>query len=225
MGLTAAWRTRSAARPFLLVTSLVVAVTCAGCALFGLAASTMQQMVAAKYPHLDGQSVAVMVYADDATLIDWPEVRLDVAAGVQDKLRQAQTGEAPELKATRFPYQAASVVRYQHEHPGIQGEPIVSVAPRLEGVTRLIYIELENVQTRSSNAVELYRGRMSARVKVLAISNGVAKVDFEDVASAVFPIKGPEEGVLNSTDYAMYRGTVNEFTGEIAKLFFAHPSE
>lgn len=196
-----------------------------GCAIAGIAANAMPQYTSAAYAGLAGQSAGVMVDVDDATLIDWPELRLDIAAGVQDKLQQAQKGGSKELAKTTFPYPPASVVRFQREHPEARAQPVTATAPRLGGISRLIYIEMEDFQTHPATSVDLFRGSASARVKVIEVQDGRAKVAYEDVVRAQYPVKAPEEGIPGADDYAIYRGTLNEFTTQIAKRFITHPAD
>jgi hypothetical protein len=184
--------------------------------------------VAPRYAGLQGESVAVMVWAEPGAQIDWPKLRLDVAGGLQEKLRQAQEATAKkkgsELEGTQF-VRADSVVRFQEEHPEIEGEPIIKVAPRL-GATRVIYIEIDEFQTRADPSVELYRGAVSASVKVVEVAGGRATIAHEEPAiHAQYPAKAPEEGITNTNDYTVYRGTVDAFTTELAKLFIPHPEE
>jgi hypothetical protein len=211
---------------FILVSSVYVG----GCAALGVAAHALPlPTIAPPYAGLQGQSVAVMIWAQPGTQIDWPKLRLDVGSGLQEKLRQAQVAthnkKGSDLDGTQF-VRADSVVRYQEEHPEIDGEPIAEVAPRL-GATRVIYIEIDDFQTRSDPSVELYRGVVTASVKVVEVADdGHAMIAYEKpIVRAQYPPKAPEEGIMNSNDFTIYRGTVDAFTTELAKLFIAHQEE
>ena len=198
-----------------------------GCTLIGAVAGKVvpPPVVPAQYAGLREQSVAVMVWAPEGVLIDFPDVRLDVAGSLQLKLQQGRDGKVKELRGVSFPTPAASVVRFQEEHLEFEAAPLTEVAPRL-GASRVIYIEIENLQTRSDAAVELYRGSASASVKVVEVTNGQAKVGYEESAvTAVFPPKAREEGTPNGNDSVIYRGTVDELTREIAKRFVSYPEE
>jgi hypothetical protein len=95
------------------------------------------------------------------------------------------------------------------------------VAPRL-GVSRLIYVEVEDFATRSNMALDLYRGQARATVRVLEIADGQSHEAYvwENVQVS-FPPKAPPEGVPNAGDARIYVGTVDAFATEIARLF--HP--
>src|SRR4051794_6061244 len=137
---------------------LPLALPPAGCSVVGLAASALPEAdIPARYSDLHGHSVAVLVWAPRGLETDFPTLRLDLVSAIQSGLQKAQKTGRGELKNATFPHAAASLVRFQEDHPELERTPIVSVAPRL-GVQRLIYIELENFQTRSDQSVELYRG-------------------------------------------------------------------
>jgi len=210
----------------------LVPVLAAGCALFGVAANAMPKMVRARYAGLSKQSVAVMVWADRGVRTDWPAIQLDLSAGVQRKLQEAEKNDKRrELEGATFPVDARSMVRYQQDYPQIEGMNVVDVAPKL-GVSRLIYVELLSFQTRSDLSLELFKGNATAAVKVVEVSQDpqtgkkTAKVAFElgDV-TATYPRKGPAEGTPGLSDYAIYAGTVNELTTAVSEMFYEHEEE
>lgn len=203
-----------------------------GCALFGIAANAMPRMVRARYAGLAKHSVGVMVWADRGVRTDWPAIQLDLAAGVQRKLQDAEkTDKRRELEGATFPVDARSMVRYQQDYPQIEGMNVVDVAPKL-GVSRLIYVELVSFQTRSDLSLELFKGNATATVKVVEISQDpatgkkTAKVALEVGDLAVtYPKKGPSEGSPGLSDYAIYAGTVNELTTAVSQMFYEHEEE
>ena len=207
---------------------VLLALAPAGCNVFGVAANALPEPdVAASYNGLAGHTVAVMVWADRGAQIDYPSIRLDIASGVQSKLQQAQKGKKKELKDTRFPYSPASVVRFQGDHPEVHDQPVTEVAPRLK-VDRVIYVEIESLQTRADEAVDLFRGEATAAVRVIAVDpqTGAARTAFEESGiAAAFPPSAPPEGIPGVGDARIYRGTVDRLTSLIAIRFFSHPSK
>ena len=147
---------------------------------------------------------------------------------MQQKLTEFQKGkgrEAKTLVGTSFPVLPASIVRYQKDHPEIEAMPITEVAPRL-GVSRLIYVELEDFATRSDQSLALYRGTGEATVKVIEVRDGDATVAFEqNNVQAAFPPKAPPEGVPGAGDLRIYAGTVDALATEIARLFVQYQLE
>ena len=198
-----------------------------GCTLIGVLASRVvpPPTIPPQYTGLQGKSVAIMAWAPDGTMIDFPNVRLDVAGSLQKNLEQGRDAKAKELKGITFPTPASSIVRLQENRPELEGAPLTDVAPEL-GASRLVYVEIEFLQTRSDAALELYRGSASATLKVLEVANGTAKVAYEESGiTAVFPPGAREEGAPDGDDFVIYRGTVQQLTAEVAKRFVRHTEE
>jgi len=116
-------------------------------------------------------------------------------------------------------------VRFQEDHPELERSPIASVAPRLR-VQRVIYVEVENFQTRSEQAVELYRGSATVSLRVVAVDGETAKLDYEESGGSVkFPPTAPAEGIPNAGDAKIYRGTTELLAQVIAERFYSRPAE
>jgi hypothetical protein len=194
----------------------------AGCNYFAALAAVTPVYKEAEYKGFANQSIGVMVWADRGISIDWPDIQLDVAGSVQNKMLVSQKSKAGEFSGSSFPVLPASIVRFQRDHPDLEATPITDVAPRL-GVTRLVYIEIQEFRTRSEDAVELFRGSISADVKVLEITDGHAKVAYEvDGLRVVFPKASPEEGAMEGNDVQMYAGVLDEFSTELMERFLRH---
>lgn len=218
-------RCRCLAKMFLYPALLASPVVSAGCTILGLAANAMPEAdVPAKYTDLRGHSVAVLVWVPRGLEIEYPSLRLDLVTAIQSRLKDAQKARKKELKETTFPHAPASLVRFQEDHPELERTPIISVAPRL-GVQRLIYIELENFQTRSDQSVDLFRGSATLALRVVAVENGQAKAAYEESGlNMVYPPTAPPEGVPGAGDARIYRGTVDQLATGVARRFYAHPS-
>jgi hypothetical protein len=190
-----------------------------GCAAFGVIAHALPQHEKAKYSGLAGEKVGVMVWADQGVRIDYPSLQLDLATRVQTALSKS---DADELKGTTWPVLPASIVRYQRDHPGIDAMPITTVAPKL-GITRLIYIEIEQLSTRSDTSFQMFRGEISSTLKVIEISNGQAKVGYDESGvRAVYPPKAPREGTLKGDDIIMYQGSLVQLTTQVINRLTTH---
>jgi hypothetical protein len=200
-----------------------------GCKILGVlyAKTAPPPIIPAAYKGLTNQSVAIMVWAGEGTMIDFPDVRLDIAGSLQTKLQQAVKTKTKELVGVTFPTSPAAVVRFQQNHPELEAVTPAEVAAKL-GARRVIYVELENLQTRSDASVELFRGSASATVKVIEIPEGAAKGTVaydEGRIAAVFPPHAREEGRPDGNDFTYYRGTVDALTTELAKRFVPHEEE
>ena len=204
---------------------LPLAALPAGCSVLGLAANAMPEApIPARYDGLANQSVAVLVWVPRGLEVDYPALRLDLVTGIQSRLQRAQKAGKGELKNASFPHAPASLVRFQEDHPELERSPIVSVAPRLK-VDRVIYVEVENFQTRSEQAVELYRGSATVSLRVVEVDGGAAKVAYEEAGGSVtFPESAPDEGIPDASDARIYRGTIDQLAQMIAERFYAHPA-
>lgn len=201
------------------VLGLFCLVCVSGCQIVGAISHAMPEKNVAAYKGLPGQTISVMVWADRAVLIDWNTIQLDLAATVQDKL---QKSKADEMKGATFPYPAASVVKYQRNHPGIEATPITEVAPQL-GASRVIYIEVEAFSTRGAAATQMYRGSATASMKVIEVADKKGRIVFEEEKlHAIFPKKSPQDGIVNSSDTVMYRGTIDAMANEIVDRLTTH---
>ena len=201
----------------------------AGCQLLGVVSQAMPMTVDAQYKKLAGERVGVMVWADRGMRIEWEFIQLDLANSIHAKLQQTATNKKAkvrELEGTKFPVIPASIIRFQQDHPEIDGQPITEVAPRL-GVSRLIYVEIEEFATRPDGSVELFRGDANVTLRVVEVApDGTAKLAYEENdVRATFPPKSPKEGRPSIGDRRIYVGLIDALGDAIAKKFIPHPEE
>jgi hypothetical protein len=206
--------------------ALLAAALTSGCVLLGLAAyAAPKPNEAASYHGLTKKRVAVMVWTDRAMSIDWPKLQLDLARGIQSRLvTQTQQKSPPkELEGTTFAA-VESVIRFQRDHPETETQAITDVAPRMD-IDRLIYIEIEQFSTRPEESLELFRGSLTANVKVVEnLADGKAKVGFQaDRIKVTYPSKTPDEGVPGLNDGDVYERTLEEFAIKVVNEFVPHP--
>ena len=220
----------------MLAAALAVLVFVAGCNVLGVVASKLPQPPEpAKVNLSEGlaapdkkdqapitRTVAIMVWTDRGINVDWPSLRGDLPASLLARLKKAQTEKANTLEAISFPYSAEQVVRWQRDNPAADAMPVTEVAKLLK-VDRLIYIEVLNFQTRTTESYDLFRGDMTVSLKVVDAKHaGGAKVIYDeaDIASH-FPRTAPPEGTPRGSDAQMYVGVVNETADELARRFVA----
>ena len=154
-------------------------------------------------------------------------MQLDAASAIQSELKQRQAAKAKELLDVRFPLDPRAVVRYQFDHPELDAIPVNEFAADL-GVSRLIYVEIEQFSTRSQMALEMYRGSISASLKVVEVNpaDHTARVAYEESnIRAIFPRKSRPEGSPVGRDEVIYSGTIKALAGEIADRLVTHEQE
>jgi hypothetical protein len=215
-------------RSVFLVLLLAPAAALAGCAIFGVAASKLASVkVAPAYHGLPGQTVGVMVVVTDRGLQnDFPRLPIDAGRGIQSKIQNAIPTAGNELKGVRFLPDKSPEAMYAFEqnYPELMFEPATTIAPRL-GVSRLIYIEVESFQTHPESVPELYRGMISARLQVVEVTNGKAKVGYEERMQSSYPKQSPEEGMPALGESKTYQGTLEAFTSAVLEKFVTHDEE
>lgn len=211
-----------------------LAAFASGCNVIGAAAQLAPAPIApAQYDGLAGRTAAVMVWSDPSLKYDFPNLRSDLAALVQQNLAQA-AAVAEEKKGkdqaavfgTTFPVDPRRVVRYQDDYPETQTMPASDLAPAF-GVDRLIYVEIEDFSTRSLEAPDLFRGSASATLRVIEVDDGGrTKVAYEEPGIAVvFPEKTPPEGTPRGEDRAFYIGTLRDLAARVSRRFVDYEDE
>ncbi len=193
-----------------------------GCAALAVAGNAIPVTVHARYAGLANHSAGIMVWADKGVLIDWGTLQIDLATAVQNKL---QTAKTEETKGVSWPWPPQSIVKYVRDHPAVESDPAVEIAPRLQ-VQRLIYVEVQQFRTRSETALELFRGQATVTLSVIEVENGKGKVAYtEDNIRATYPAKSPQDGLPNIGDSKTYFGTVDSMATEIVNRLTTHDEE
>src|SRR5437588_307573 len=109
----------------------------------------------------------------------------DRESKIEDRGSRMENGEMTHRRPSFF-----SIL----DPPSVEMKNVTEVAPRL-GVTRLIYVEVEDFGTRAPASIELFRGSMTATLKVVEVSGDNAKVGYEENGiKAVYPPHVPEDG-------------------------------
>lgn len=209
---------------------LGAALCCGSCALVKAAAiAGGPPDILPAYTGLKGQPVGVMVWVDRAIAMDFQNLQRDAATVVHKQL-EAKAQSEKDLKGSTFPVKPERILWYQQNYPRTADMAITEVAPKLcnqTGLTRLVYLEIVDFGTRSPTAgSDLFRGSISARVRVLAVKDGKAEVAFElPEVKGLFPPRCPPDGVPNLNDGVVYTGTLAMFQREVANLFITHEAE
>lgn len=199
---------------------LLACVLPGGCAIFGVAANALPRHYSAKYQDLRQQQIGVLAWADRGIQLDWEDLPLDLATKVQERL---ETSKAEELKEATFPWKPASVLRFMRERPELEMAPITQVAPRMSGISRLIYIEVESFSTRSHAALELYRGSAMCTLRVVEIRDGQGAIGYEENNIQVeFPKDVPQDGLPAVGDARIYQGTLDALAEQIVWRLISH---
>lgn len=208
-----------------------------GCNIIGAIAQVAPQPdIAPAYKGLSGQTVGVAVWVDRGVRIDYPTLQADIARDLTTKLSATTNPKnakekdkaPPEMANIRY-LDPMAIIRFQEEHPELEGATPSDLATRL-GVTRVIYLEVYSFETRPQQSIDLFRGTLLSKLQVLEISTGpggvkTARIGYADPdMRSVYPPRRPEgiAGSDVSSDY-IYRKTVDTFTTDVALKFVTHP--
>lgn len=207
-------------------TAVLLLPTLAGCTALGVAAHAMPAPpVDAAYKGLAGQTVGVMVWADRGITIDHPTVSLELSKAIVGKLQEAEDAKLDEVKGATY-VGCEQIVRFQEDHPELDGEDVLKIAPKLPPMTRLIYVEISNLSMHPNDAVDLVRGDVSTNIKVYEIADGQAVKKYEEHGlSIVYPDKCPPEGVPNLDAEECYHKSIEEMSKEVSIRFFTHEAD
>lgn len=217
---------------------LLIALSVTGCNVLGPAGGVIGQAipehVAAEYAGLAHQRVAIMVWAEPGIHTDFPYLQMDLAAGLQEKLKALQLDPKPkELEETQFPVRADTMALYQEDNPQLEAMPITDLAVKFntdakaQKVDRLVYVEISDFSTRSEASLELYKGNITGSLKVLELKDGKAKVVYssQDDIKATYPKDSPKEGMPEGSDAKIYQGTLDAFTTELSHRLYTYEKE
>jgi len=209
-------------RLLLLFLSTIGLIFIGGCEFPGIVAAKLlpAQTIQPKYAGFQGQSIGVLVWTDRGEQMDFPSLSLDLANSIHKKM--LGNTDKPDLKGAIFPVPPASIARYVVDHPDFDNRHITEIAPRF-GVTRLVYVEVDDFGTRAPASIELFRGHMECNIQVVEITGDRARVAYQESGiKAYFPPKVPEDGTPDGDDIRFYNGTVDAMSTEVVNRLVAH---
>lgn len=169
--------------------------------------------VPAQYDGLEGRSVAVIVNADYATLVEHPTVAGQVTANVSARIARFVKG-ASVLAPTQ-------VLEWQYRTPQWRAMPYGEIAKEL-GVDRLVHIDLYEYRLNPVGNSYLWDGVGGANIGVIE-ADGLAPDEFVFSTNVVarFP---DQEGVGRESARAedIERGLLTLFIQRASWLFYRH---
>ena len=202
-----------------LVAVMALAGTSGGCALLTPFAviGEHKERIAPEFDKLAGRRSAILVWADAATLFDYPMARFELATYIHDKLRDEMRSRelGIDLIDTR------DVEDYIQQNPGAQVDP--GMVGRNFKTDFVIYIELVEMQIRDPDQPQLLQGRIQALVQVhdLRADPDVTNQYELTPVTIVYPERGPV--MINATNSLNIRRMLYHKSAEtIARKFYEH---
>jgi hypothetical protein len=181
---------------------------------FVLFAPDPTEEVPAEYAHLKGQRVVILVWAEQATLYEFPKVQVSLASHVRYFLKE----KLPDLDIVA----PSKVVRYMRNNPDWATESPAKIG-KLFKADAVMMLELMELNTREPGSPNLYRGRARARVTMYDLTGDEERPKGMALkpAEAVYPPDRPI-GVLRADDRAIRAALYQEFGRTVARKFYDH---
>ncbi len=210
---------RHMAKALLMLITLAVLLSLTGCNVVGWAGQVLggdpEKMVnvTAEYRGLDNQTVAVLVDADNATLFQFPNARLEVCAALTQKI----AGNVPGVK-TIDPVQ---IVDFQDRNIYWNTATYSNLAKRL-GATRLVLVDLTDYRIHEPGNVHQYRGVINANLRVAETdSTHPNDAAYATQVSVAYP-PHRREGLPNADPVTLRKATLDLFSLSAGGKFYDH---
>ncbi|HQL54898.1 MAG: hypothetical protein KA383_09975 [Phycisphaerae bacterium] len=196
------------ATTLLLVT---LAISLAGCRALALFLPEQTKTVPAEYPYLIDKTACIVVRAPDELLFENANLAWEVADHVRVALEANVKGVSvvDPRKITEF---------QRTERDWATMDP-AALGKRF-GADRVLEIELTQYTTREPESPYLYRGHITAALRVYNTEYPNSQAAYQGDARTVYPPDGP--GRYGSTDRAIRAATLTAFAQDVAVKFYDH---
>lgn len=187
----------------------------AGCQLpYFMMAKEPKKQVLAEYDKFNAQRIAIIVWADQATLEEDYAARFRVADSVRYYLQEA----LPKLK----PVDIRKIIDYQEsEGTAWEGLTNVELGKRFDadGVLR---VDLLDYTTRSHDERTIRLGRIRGTISVFDLTHpSPEKAVYSTEINAIYP-EDSKTNVLNLSDIDILNGAAKKFGEILARKFYDH---
>lgn len=164
--------------------------------------------VPAEYPHLEGRKICILVWADNDTLFDYRNVQLELSEYVLAALKGNLKKVSFVPNRTIVEHQRADV-DWDRKSPAALGNEL--------GAERVLMLELTQYTTREPESPHLYRGRISANVKVYDTSHSDSAPTYRVNVETLYPSGAAAE--WGSSDSSVRDATMRAFATDVAGKF------
>lgn len=168
--------------------------------------------VPAAYPYLQDKDVLVLVWAETATLFEYPHLRYELNDHIAQALESRVKGVEC-IAPKRVAAMQDSEPEWDKRHPSFWGQRFQA--------DRVLLVEVLEAGTREPGATHLYRGRIVANAAVYDPEYGRRAGpawESDDAIRAVYPEAGP--GAYGVDDDFVRRMAMEQFALELAGKFY-----
>ncbi|MHC4066631.1 MAG: hypothetical protein ACYSUI_19320 [Planctomycetota bacterium] len=171
--------------------------------------------VSAEFSKLQDKTVAVVVYAAQDTLFDYPHIRLELSSFIGDKIRAEVDG--------------VHVIDARKVEHFVEQTAEAAYSPRMVGdhfeADMVVYVELLEFQIRDPDAPDFLQGRVQASVGVHDLTTDADEVQYQELqpVAATHPDR---PAVFTPTGALVVRNdTYAKFSEAVARKFYDHEEE
>lgn len=195
----------------LTLTVLLSSLQLSGCAFLAAGAQKVAgKDVAASYTGLSNKTVAIVIYADWATSLEY--------VGARDEIAIFVTARCHELLPTVKLVNAKEIIHWQDDTREWQGMPVKEIGQHFS-VDRVLYIELLDYRTREPGAKNLMRGRIHAMCRVYETETPGNTPAWERELDVYWPEVAPQNA-LQTSDITIRRRVLEAFSDQLVGNFF-----
>ncbi len=171
--------------------------------------------VAAEFAQIKGKRVCILVWAEQATLYEYPRVQLESADHIRYFLKEKFGKDVDIVSPTE-------VDRYMQSHPDWATEHPARLGRHFKA-DLVMMVELMEFSTREPGSPGLFRGRVRARVTMYELTKGEDQPRGIALkpAEVAYPPDKPV-GVLRADDRTIRAETYKEFGRIVAEKFYDH---
>lgn len=167
--------------------------------------------IVAEYPYLQGKKTCILVWADRDTLFEYPHVQLEVSEHLAMPLKTNVRG------ISILPNE--NITDMQKREPDWDRVAPARLGARL-GADRVLMVELTQYSTREPESTHLFRGRISANVKVYDTDHPDAAPAYRTTVETAYP--KDSHGQWGTDDRQIRKGAMEAFADEVARKFYDH---
>jgi hypothetical protein len=190
---------------------LAVAAGLTGCRSLVLFWPEPTKTIRAEYPYLANKKVCVVVRGPDELLFEYPNVQWEVADHVRVALESNVRGVTV--------VDPKKVADFQRTDPAWETMDPAELGKKF-GAERVLEIDLTQYTTREPESPHLYRGHISAAVRVYNPEYPNSQHAYQADVKTAFPPEGP--GQYGTNDRAIRAATMDAFGQDVAVKFYDH---
>jgi hypothetical protein len=201
-------------RPCLLLLAVLMGgFSLSSCGFMGAAEEQQNgKQVDATYKGLDDKTLAIVVYTDMATTLEYPDARKEISAFLTAQFHQ----NMPKVRLVNY----MDVIHWQDDTQGWEKLPEKDIGTHFS-VDRVLYIELLDYRTREPGGLNLLRGRIQATAAVFEVDMPAPAAVWQQAFDVYWPDPMPED-VLHGNDDTVRKRVLEEFSDQVVGCFYDH---